>query len=122
MTGVSGTTIRSFGPSARFAGTLAAVRNLVAFLLAAWLASGCYFGRTPRAKLANYLANGAVAVIGVSVMVEAALDDDQANVNLTFSNFAVGSILIGAAALTALVTYLVPTKPRPPAPARADRR
>lgn len=99
------------------------MRRAAIVLLIALLANGCYFGRTPRAKTFNYVANGGLAVIALSVIVAGLVEDDlpciemgvevecnSGHFSATFQPVVVGSILLGAAVLTGLVTYLVPTK------------
>ncbi len=94
----------------------------------AWLAvlalvlPGCYFGRTPRAKVATYAANGFVVVVGTAVIIATATDDplpciemgvevDCDSGHFSLNGYAVGAIFVAGALAAALVTYLVPTKP-----------
>ena len=93
----------------------------------AWLAvlalvlPGCYFGRTPRGKVATYAANGFVVAIGTAVIIATATEDplpciemgvevDCDSRHFSLNGYAVGAIFIAGALAAVLVTYLVPTK------------
>jgi hypothetical protein len=85
------------------------------------LSQGCYFGRTPRAKVATYAANGFVVAVGTAVIIATATEEtapciemgvevDCDSGHFSLNGYAVGAIFMAGALAAAVVTYLVPTK------------